>query len=52
MQEGIVKDKEDGIAIGAASAKHSMARQMLQEGESIERVARWTGLSEETIRSL
>ena len=55
-EEGIAigkeEGKEEGKAQGAEETKQSMARQMLQEGEPIEKIVRWTGLSEETIHSL
>ena len=51
-QEYIDKGIEQGIERGRQEEKLGIARTMYRSGESLERVARWTGLSEASIRSL
>ena len=51
-EEGIAMGKKEGMALGEKSAKQSMARQMLQDGEPVEKIVRWTRLSEASIRNL
>ncbi len=41
-----------GEARGAADAKREMAKAMLADGDSIEKVARISGLSEDEIKAL
>ena len=41
-----------GKAEGAADAKREMAKAMLADGVSVERIAAYSGLSEEEIRTL
>ena len=47
-QEYIDRGKQEGMQKGLETT----ARNMFQAGEPIERIARWTGLSEASIRSL
>ena len=51
-QEYIDKGIERGMERGRQEEKLGIARTMYRSGESLERVARWTGLSEASIRSL
>lgn len=44
--------EKKGIALGRETTKKSLVRQMLSDGESIEKITRWTGLSAEAIRQL
>ena len=53
MMESIAQEYIDkGIERGRQEEKLGIARTMYRSGESLERVARWTGLSEASIRSL
>ena len=52
IEEGIAKGLEEGIAKGIAERNAQFARQMKLEGESIDKIARFTGLSEEDIARL
>ena len=47
-----LKGEARGRQEGRQEEKLGIARTMYQAGEPIERVARWTGLSEASIRSL
>ena len=51
-QEGRQEGKQEGRQEGRQEEKLGIARTMFQSGEPIDRVARWTGLSEASIRSL
>ena len=51
-QEGMQKGMQKGRQEGRQEEKLGIARNMFQAGEPIERVARWTGLSETSILSL
>ena len=51
-QEYIDKGIEQGMERGRQEEKLGIARTMYRSGEPLERVARWTGLSEASIRSL
>ena len=52
MQEGRQEGMQKGMQKGMQTRSLEIARNMFQAGEPIERVARWTGLSEASIRSL
>ena len=53
MMESIAQEYIDkGIEQGRQEEKLGIARTMYRSGEPLERVARWTGLSEASIRSL
>ena len=53
MMESIAQEYIDkGMERGRQEEKLGIARTMYRSGESLERVARWTGLSEASIRSL
>ncbi|MEM7383119.1 MAG: ISNCY family transposase, partial [Bacteroidota bacterium] len=52
MQEGMQQGIQQGRQEGMQTRNWEIARKMLQTGESIEKIARWTGLSEASIRSL
>ena len=52
MQQGIQQGMQQGREQGMQARSLEIARTMFQAGEPIERVARWTGLSEASIRSL
>ena len=52
IEQGIEQGMEQGIERGRQEEKLGIARTMYRSGESLERVARWTGLSEASIRSL
>ena len=52
MQQGVQQGMQQGMQQGIQQEKLGIARTMFQEGEPIEKVARWTGLSEASIRSL
>ena len=49
---GEARGEARGRQQGMQARSFEIARNMLQAGEPIERVARWTGLSEASIRSL
>jgi len=51
-QEGRQEGLQQGMQQGMQQEKLGIARTMLQTGESIEKIARWTGLSEASLRSL
>ena len=44
VQQGLEQGREQGV--------RQIAHRMLQEGEQVENIQRWTGLSAEEIRSL
>ena len=52
IQQGVQQGMQQGMQQGIQQEKLGIARTMFQEGEPIEKVARWTGLSEASIRSL
>ena len=53
MMESIAQEYIDrGMQEGMQKGLETTARNMFQAGEPIERIARWTGLSEASIRSL
>ena len=52
VQQGMQQGVQQGVQQGIQQEKLGIARTMFQEGEPIEKVARWTGLSEASIRSL
>ena len=52
IQQGIKQGMQQGREQGMQARSLEIARTMFQAGEPIERVARWTGLSEASIRSL
>ena len=56
IAEAFIEDNPDVVKEirdeGAADAKREMAKAMLADGDSIEKVARISGLSEEEIRAL
>ena len=52
VQQGVQQGMQQGMQQGIQQEKLGIARTMFQEGEPIEKVARWTGLSEASIRSL
>ena len=56
MQEGIQQGMQEGIQQGMQEGmqqgRRETAKLMLRDGEPVEKVVRWTGLSEETILSL
>ena len=52
IDKGIEQGIEQGMERGRQEEKLGIARTMYRSGESLERVARWTGLSEASIRSL
>ena len=51
-ERGIQQGMQQGREQGMQARSLEIARTMFQAGEPIERVARWTGLSEASIRSL
>ena len=51
-QKGREEGKAEGMVLGKEYTKQSMARQMLEEGAPIEKIVRWTGLSEEIMGKL
>ena len=51
-ERGRQEGREEGMQEGMQTRSLEIARNMFQAGEPIERVARWTGLSEASIRSL
>ena len=51
-QRLIQQGMQQGMQQGIQARSLEIARTMFQAGEPIERVARWTGLSEASIRSL
>ena len=48
----MVKGEEKGLKKGRAEEKLEIAKQMLKDGEAIEKIVRWTGLSEEQLKQL
>ena len=50
--KGIRRGERHGLRRGAANAKREMAKAMLALGDSVEKVAQVSGLSEEEIRAL
>ena len=52
MEQGMQQGMQQGIQQGIQQEKLGIARTMFQAGEPIEKVARWTGLNEASIRSL
>ncbi|MDO8970297.1 MAG: Rpn family recombination-promoting nuclease/putative transposase, partial [Saprospiraceae bacterium] len=50
--EGIAEGKAEGIAEGIAEGKAEIARQMKSEGEPIEKIVRFTGLTADEIAKL
>ena len=52
IQQGMQQGMQQGREQGMQARSLEIARTMFQAGEPIERVARWTGLSEASIRSL
>ncbi len=50
--KGVRRGERHGLRRGAANAKREMAKAMLADGDSIEKVARISGLTEEEIRAL
>ena len=50
--KGEARGRQEGRQEGRQAEKLGIARTMYQAGEPIERVSRWTGLSEASIRSL
>ena len=51
-QEYIDRGMQEGMQEGMQTREIEIARNMYHAGEPLERVARWTGLSEASIRSL
>ena len=51
-QEGKAEGLKEGKAEGKQQEKLEIAKQMLEDGEPIEKIKKWTGLSEQRIRSL
>lgn len=49
---GLEQGIEQGIEQGAAEATRALARRLLADGDSVERVARITGLPLETVQAL
>ena len=47
-----LKGRQEGLQEGRQTRSLEIAQSMLQEGEPVEKIIRWTGLSEESIRSL
>ena len=52
LQQGFEKGQEAGRAEGRDERSIEIAREMLAEGESIEKIMRYTGLTEEQIKEL
>ena len=51
-KRGMKKGIEKGMEKGIQQEKLELAKQMLQDGEAIEKMVRWTGLREEQIKQL
>ena len=51
-EEGIEIGKEKGIEVGAEQRNIAIAQSMLSDGESVEKIQKWTGLSLEQINAL
>ena len=51
-KRGMKKGMEKGMEKGIQQEKQELAKQMLQDGEAIEKIVRWTGLREEQIKQL
>ena len=52
MKEGMKEGKKEGIEKGMKESMEKVAKKMLAEGESIEKIARYTGLSRDDIEKL
>ena len=46
------KGKAEGIEVGMQQGLEKTAKQMLQDGEPMEKIQKWTGLSEAEINAL
>ena len=52
IEIGKEKGREEGIEIGAEQRNIAIAQSMLADGESVEKIQKWTGLSLEQINAL
>ncbi len=52
MEEGLEKGLEKGLEEGLEKGLEKVAKQMLSDGENIEKIIRYTGLSREEIEKL
>ena len=50
--KGVRRGERHGLRRGAAEAKREMAKAMLADGVSVERIAAYSGLSEDEIKAL
>jgi len=51
-QEGVQEGIQKGIEKGRQESMLKIAKKLIQEGESVDKIIQWTGLSEEIIQSL
>ena len=52
IEIGKEKGREEGIEVGAEQRNIAIAQSMLSDGESVEKIQKWTGLSLEQINAL
>ncbi|MCQ2194319.1 MAG: hypothetical protein MJZ28_05130, partial [Paludibacteraceae bacterium] len=51
-EEGLKEGREEGLKEGLEEKSFETARLMLQDGESIDKIIRYTGLTKEQVESL
>jgi len=52
LQEGMLKGRQEGLYEGLINARLETARNMLKEGEPIEKISRFTGLTLEELQKI
>ena len=52
LEEGLAEGREKGLAEGRAEGRAETAKMMLEDGEPISKIMRYTGLTEEEIEKL
>ena len=52
LEEGLAEGREKGLAEGRAESRAETAKMMLEDGEPISKIMRYTGLTEEEIEKL
>ena len=52
LQKGLKKGRQEGKSEGIETRNLEIAKQMLQDGEPMEKIQKWTGLSEAEINAL
>ena len=52
IEQGIQQGRAEGIQEGAKQREVAIAKQLLKDGEAIEKIVRWTGLGEEQLKQL